>query len=175
VYLYSSQFCSTHTALSHGSHSFTCNYTNASLYLVSVHRMAPSQTEVADIWLQPTILIYLLRKDERLSRPGWLTYSGRFIHVHTYVNSHPSAAGRTQDSESSPVEDQRSTTVPRNQLNGQPEALCRPLKISPPKGGRHVRDSALPSCKILRRSVATSPTVPTQNKTELQQIQNDIA
>ena len=29
--------------------SFTCNYTNACLYLVSVHQMAPPRTEVADI------------------------------------------------------------------------------------------------------------------------------
>jgi len=36
-------------ALSHGSHSFTCNYTNACLYLVSIHQMVPPQTEVADI------------------------------------------------------------------------------------------------------------------------------
>ena len=35
-----------------------------------------------------------------------------------YIHSgHPSAAGRTQDRESSPVEDQRSTTVPRNATN----------------------------------------------------------
>jgi len=62
------------------------------------------------------LLIYLHRKDERLSRPGWLTYSGRFTHI----SGHPSAAGRAQegraqDSESSPVIDRRSTTVPRNQ------------------------------------------------------------
>ena len=42
--------------------------------------------------------------DERLSRPGWLTYSG-----------HLSAAGRAQDGESLAVKDQRSTTAPRNQ------------------------------------------------------------
>jgi len=35
-----------------------------------------------------------------LSQPGWLTYSGRFTHI----SGHPSAAGRAQDSESSPVE-----------------------------------------------------------------------
>jgi len=46
---------------------------------------------------------YLPRKDERLSRPGWLTYSGRFTHI----SGHPSAAGRAQDSESSPVRDRR--------------------------------------------------------------------
>ena len=57
------------------------------------------------------LLIYLPRKDERLSRPGWLTYSGRFTHT----SGHPSAAGRAQHSESSPVRDRRSTTVPRNQ------------------------------------------------------------
>jgi len=30
------------------------DYTNACLYLVSVHQMAPAQTEVSDIYLQPT-------------------------------------------------------------------------------------------------------------------------
>jgi len=30
-------------------HSFTCNYTIACFYLVSVHRMAPPHTEVADM------------------------------------------------------------------------------------------------------------------------------
>jgi len=50
-------------------------------------------------------------KAESVSRPGWLTYSGRFI----YINGHPSAAGRSQDRESLPVKDQRSTTVPSNQ------------------------------------------------------------
>jgi len=36
-------------ALRHGSHSVTCNYTNACLYLVSIHQMVPPQTEVAHI------------------------------------------------------------------------------------------------------------------------------
>ena len=57
------------------------------------------------------LLIYLPRKDERLSRPGWLTYSGRFTHI----SGHQSAAGRAQDRERSPVKNRRSTTVPRNQ------------------------------------------------------------
>jgi len=48
-----------------------------------------------------------------VSRPGWLTYSGRLTHI----SGHPSAAGRAQDSESSAVRDRRSTTVPRNQPN----------------------------------------------------------
>jgi len=57
------------------------------------------------------LLIYLPRKDERLSRPGWLTYSRRFTHI----SGHPSAVGRALDRESSPVKDQRSTAVLHNQ------------------------------------------------------------
>ena len=54
---------------------------------------------------------YRPRKDERLSWPSWLTYSGWLTHV----SGHPSAAGRAQDSESSLAGDRRSTTVPRHQ------------------------------------------------------------
>jgi len=54
------------------------------------------------------LFIYRPRKDERLS---WLTCSGRFTHI----SGHPSATGRAQDRESSPVRDRRSTTVPRHQ------------------------------------------------------------
>ena len=39
------------------------------------------------------LLIYLRRKDERLSQPSWLTYRRRFTHI----SGHPSAAGRAQD------------------------------------------------------------------------------
>ena len=39
----------TSKALRHGSHSVTCDYTDARLYLVSVHQMALPQTEVANI------------------------------------------------------------------------------------------------------------------------------
>ena len=55
---------------------------------------------------------YRPRKDERLSWPSWLTYSGWITHI----SGHPSAAGRAQDRESSPARDRRSTTVPRHQL-----------------------------------------------------------
>jgi len=55
------------------------------------------------------LLIYRPRKDERLSWPSWLTCSGWFTHI----CGHPSAAGRAQDGESSPVRDRRSTTVLR--------------------------------------------------------------
>ena len=40
---------------------------------------------------------YRPRKDERLSWPSWLTYSGWITHI----NGHPSAADRAQDRESS--------------------------------------------------------------------------
>jgi len=56
--------------------------------------------------------IYRPRKDERLSWPSWLTYSGRFTHI----SGLPSAAGRAQDRESSPARDRRFTTMPRHQL-----------------------------------------------------------
>jgi len=42
--------CSTsHSRCSGMDHSVTCNYTNACLYLISVHQMAPPETKVADI------------------------------------------------------------------------------------------------------------------------------
>jgi len=57
------------------------------------------------------LLIYRPQKDERLSWPGWLTYSGWFTHM----SGHPSATGRAQDSESRPAKDRCSTAGPRNQ------------------------------------------------------------
>jgi len=41
------------------------------------------------------LLIYRPQVDERLSWPGWLTYSGRL----TYISGHTSATGRVQDGE----------------------------------------------------------------------------
>ena len=89
---------------------------------LQLHQCLPLPSKGSLVWCLPRLrlwtsncsllLIYLPRKDEKLSRPGWLTYSGRFTHI----SGHPSAAGRAQDRESSPVEDRRSTTVPRNQL-----------------------------------------------------------
>ena len=55
------------------------------------------------------LLIYLPREDERLSWPGWLTYSGRLIHI----SGHPSATGRAQDGERTLARDWRSTAEPR--------------------------------------------------------------
>jgi len=80
------------------------------------------------MWWRPSncslLLIYRPRKDERLSWPSWLTYSGQFtyitcftpiIHVPKTPSGQPSAACRAQRRGSSPVKDRRSTTAPRNQ------------------------------------------------------------
>jgi len=64
-----------------------------------------------------------VKKDERLSWPSWLTCSGRFTHI----SGHPSAAGRAQDRESSPVRDRRSTTVPRQVMSTYSELIARQL------------------------------------------------
>ena len=61
------------------------------------------------------LLIYRPRQDERLSWPGWLTYSGRLTHI----SGHPSATGRAQDGERTLARDWRSTNEP-----------CRPICIS---------------------------------------------
>jgi len=102
--------------LSHGPHRFTRKLHLAYLYLISIQNMAPPHT---DVWTSncSLLLIYLAQKDDRLSRPGWLTYSGWFTHI----SDHPSAAGRVQDRESSPVKDQRSTIATRN----QPVEVCK--------------------------------------------------
>jgi len=49
IYIFIQCTLCSNKALRHGSHSVTCNYTNACLYRVSVHQMAPPQPEVADI------------------------------------------------------------------------------------------------------------------------------
>jgi len=58
-------------------------------------QMAPPPTEVQGIWLELILFIYRPRRDERLSWPGWLTYSWWFAHMSGY----PSAAGRARDKE----------------------------------------------------------------------------
>ena len=97
MYLYSALFVVylTLKALRHGSHSVTCNcYLQLHQCLPLPRKRSPDGS-----WRLPRLrlrisncsrllLIYLPRKDERLSRPGWLTYSGRFTHI----SGHPSAA-----------------------------------------------------------------------------------
>ena len=61
-----------------------------------------------------SLLIYRPWKDERLSWPSWLTYSGWLTHI----RGHPSATSRAQDSESTSAKDQCYTAGPLHQLTG---------------------------------------------------------
>ena len=75
----------------------------------------------ASDWSLP--LIYRPRRDERLSWPGWLTYSGWLTHISGY----PSATGRAQDREVRRPKDRRYTTVPRNHTSNF-EANCKEIR-----------------------------------------------
>jgi len=61
--------------------------------------------------LSSRLLIYLPRKDERLSRPGWLTYSGRFTHISGHRQLQVERRTGKVRRSSSPIKDRRSTTV----------------------------------------------------------------
>ena len=87
------------------------------------HKRSPDGATTDLLWRPANcslLLIYRLRKDERLSWPSWLTYSGRFTW------SLVSCVGRAQDGESWPVKDRRSTTVPCT----QPTEVARCKQIS---------------------------------------------
>ena len=66
-------------------------------------RSPDGATWTADIWFS-SLLIYQPQKDERVSWPSWLTYSGRYTHI----SGHTSAADWAEARESSPVRDRRS-------------------------------------------------------------------
>ena len=86
-----------------------CRYFLTGLrYLRSFHQMALPVNGSTHL-IPAYYSIYRPRKDERLSWPSWLTYSGWLTHN----SGHPSAAGRAQNRESSPAKDRRSTTMPR--------------------------------------------------------------
>ena len=74
-----------------------------------------------------SLLIYRPRKDERLSWPGWLTYSGWFTHI----SGHPSATSRAQDSESTSAKDQCSSAGPVMTAVGTCTMKRTPIKRSP--------------------------------------------
>jgi len=74
---------------------------------------APSAVFLRNPLLHGLLLIYRPQKDERLSWPRWLSHSGQFTHKVVTCT----AIGQAQDRESSPVNDQRSTTVLRCQHN----------------------------------------------------------
>ena len=89
-----------------------CRCFRACVYLRSVHQMALPVNGSTHL-IPNYYSIYRPRKDERLSWPSWLTYSGWLTHI----SGHPSAAGRAQDRKSSSARGRRSTTVPRHQSN----------------------------------------------------------
>jgi len=109
--IYIAPFCTkVHKALRHGSRSFTCKQHHACLSFVAFtrchhHSNWGSRHPVA------ALLIYRPRKDETLSWPSWLTYSGWLTHI----SGHPSATSRAQDSETTSAKDQCSTARPRHQ------------------------------------------------------------
>ena len=114
----------THTdynrALRYGSHSFTCKKTSCLPFVSQAFtrwRHDYLKWKASDWSL---LLIYRPRRDERLSWPGWLTYSGWLTHISGYL----SATGRVQDREVRRPKDRRYTTVPRNQLEIQRFLPC---------------------------------------------------
>jgi len=80
-------------------------------FLRGVHQMAPPQQLRQQTSNCSSLLIYRPQKDERLSWPSWLNYSGWL----TRISGQPSATGRAQDSESTSAKDQCSTAGPCNQ------------------------------------------------------------
>jgi len=106
--IYIAPFCTkVHTNRSGMDHTVL----SACLSFVSVHQMSPPQQLRQQTSNCSSLLIYRPRKDEGLSWPSWLTYSGWFTHI----SGHPSATSRVQDSESTSAKDQCSTAGPRHQ------------------------------------------------------------
>jgi len=112
-YLYSSVLvCHTYKAPRHGSHSFTCKLHHACLFFVSVHQMAPSLTEIADIQLQLTT--HLSTPKGWNAELAWLDNLLWTVYPHKWSPvSYRSSAGQGQGS--SLAKDRRYTAVPRNQ------------------------------------------------------------
>jgi len=115
VYLYSALFCS--TRVPHTQDAQACI---TQVYL-QLHQCLPlpctrSPDGAFSDWgcghLIAAYYSFIYPQGWKAELTWWLTYSRLFTHT----SGHPSAAGRVQDRESSPVKDQ-STTVPRNQPN----------------------------------------------------------
>ena len=89
---------------------------HACLFFVSVYQMAPPLTEVQTSSCSLLLLIYRPRRDERLSWPDLLTYSGRFTNARkmwSLVSYIRSSAGRKVCRPKTAI--YGSTVVPRNQ------------------------------------------------------------
>jgi len=66
AYLYSAF----HETSAQGAQGCPCKLHHTCLYLANVRQMAPSEWQTSN---SSSLLIYRLRKDERLSWPSWLT------------------------------------------------------------------------------------------------------
>ena len=71
-----------------------CKLHHTCLYLANVRQMTPPEWQTSD---SSSLLIYRPLKDERLSWPNWLTYSGRYTHIsgHTYATDRAEAREST--------------------------------------------------------------------------------
>ena len=109
-----------------------------------------------------SLLIYRPRKDERLSWPCWLTYSGWFTHI----SGHPSATGRAQDSESTPAKD-RCFTAPRGNGRGAHppiSILALPHETVHPRSP--VYQMIRYSCRYTLRTVSATNSATARNSVE---------
>jgi len=99
-----------------------------------MHQMSPPQQLRQQTSNCSSLLIYLPRKDEKLSWPSWLTY--RYSGWLTHISGHPSATSQAQDSESTSAKDQCSTAGPRNQLDLGPGHIVLDGVPAPAKGAQ---------------------------------------
>ena len=133
-------------ALRHGSHSLTCKKTPClPLAFVRVHQMALPRTVVTTSSCS-LLLIYRPRKDERLSRPIWLTYSGRFTGISGYLSAAGGAhnTGKVRRSNASVLRLRHATNQPLADTNAQllSYAMCYQQNI---QKGRHKTNAFLNS------------------------------
>jgi len=105
-------------SMARGSHSFTCHphvYPRMEWAILHPLRKHSPDGVAWTRWRTFGSAYYspidLERMKSGVSLVGW-PYSGWFTHI----SGHPSATGRAWERESSPVTDQRSTTVQRSQL-----------------------------------------------------------
>ena len=80
-------------------------------FLRGIYQMSPPQQQRQQTSNCSSLLINRPRKDERLSWPSWLIYSGWLTHI----SGHPLVTSRAQDTESTSVKDQCYTAGPRHQ------------------------------------------------------------
>jgi len=119
--IYIAPFCTkVHTKRSGMDHTVLPANNTMPAFPCGVRQMSPPQQLRQQTYNCSSLLIYQPRKDERLSRPSWLTYSGWLTHI----SGQPSATSPAQDSESTSAKDQCSTARPRNQQLGLRLTQC---------------------------------------------------